>query len=76
MSKAGTEGKQIVFLFSDNQIKDESFVEDLNMILNTGDVPNLFPADEKAEIIEKMQMIARTEVFSKLTYLAEWVTCI
>ena len=62
MSKAGTEGKQIVFLFSDNQIKDESFVEDINMILNTGDVPNLFPADEKAEIIEKMQMIARTEV--------------
>ena len=70
MSKAGTEGKQIVFLFSDNQIKDESFVEDINMILNTGDVPNLFPADEKAEVIEKMQMIARTEVFSKLTYLA------
>ena len=60
--KAGTEGKQIVFLFSDNQIKDESFVEDINMILNTGDVPNIFPSDEKAEIIEKMQMIARTEV--------------
>ena len=70
MSKAGTEGKQIVFLFSDNQIKDESFVEDINMILNTGDVPNLFPADEKAEVIEKMQMSARAEVFSKLTYLA------
>ena len=58
--KAGTEGRQIVFLFSDNQIKDESFVEDINMILNTGDVPNLYPSDEKADIIEKMQMIART----------------
>lgn len=34
--KAGSEGKQTVFLFSDNQIKDESFVEDINMILNTG----------------------------------------
>jgi dynein heavy chain len=59
MIKAGTEGKQVVFLFSDNQIKDESFVEDINMILNTGDVPNLFPPDEKADIIEKMQGIAR-----------------
>ena len=59
--KAGTEGRRIVFLFSDNQIKDESFVEDINMILNTGDVPNLYPADEKADIIEKMQMIARTQ---------------
>ncbi|XP_033631251.1 dynein heavy chain 3, axonemal-like [Asterias rubens] len=59
--KSGAEGKQTVFLFSDNQIKDESFVEDINMILNTGDVPNLFPADEKAEVIEKMQQVARIE---------------
>ncbi|XP_033109939.1 dynein heavy chain 3, axonemal-like isoform X2 [Anneissia japonica] len=59
--KAGAEGKQTVFLFGDNQIKDESFVEDINMILNTGDVPNLYPADEKAEIIEKMQQAARVE---------------
>ena len=51
-----------MFLFSDNQIKDESFVEDINMILNTGDVPNLYAADEKAEIIEKMQNAARVEV--------------
>lgn len=63
MIKAGTEGKAVVFLFSDNQIKDESFVEDINMILNTGDVPNIFPPDEKAEIIEKMQVIARTQVW-------------
>ena len=32
------------------------------MILNTGDVPNLYPPDEKAEIIEKMQVVARTQV--------------
>ena len=60
--KAGTEGKPIVFLFSDNQIKDESFMEDISMILNTGDVPNIFPSDEKADIIEKMQVVARNEV--------------
>ena len=61
LMKAGCEGKPITFLFSDNQIKDESFVEDINMILNTGDVPNIFPPDEKAEIIEKMQVAARTQ---------------
>lgn len=60
--KSGGEGKQTVFLFSDNQIKDESFVEDINMILNTADIPNLFASDEKAEIIEKMQSAARNEV--------------
>ena len=60
--KAGVDGKPTVFLFSDNQIKEESFVEDINMILNTGDVPNIFPADEKAELIDKMQNVARVEV--------------
>ncbi|MGH0124048.1 UNVERIFIED_CONTAM: hypothetical protein FKN15_034456 [Acipenser sinensis] len=61
MLKAGAAGKNTVFLFGDNQIKDEAFVEDINMLLNTGDVPNIFPADERAEIIEKMQGVARME---------------
>lgn len=62
LKKAGADGKATVFLFNDNQIKHESFVEDINMILNTGDVPNLYPADEKAEILEKMQAAARETV--------------
>ncbi|XP_061175178.1 dynein axonemal heavy chain 3-like [Saccostrea echinata] len=61
LMKAGSEGKPIVFLFADTQIKSESFMEDISMILNTGDVPNLFAADEKADLIEKMQAIARNE---------------
>jgi len=60
--KAGGDNRQTAFLFSDSQIKDESFMEDISMILNTGDVPNLYAADEKAEIIEKMQNVARSEV--------------
>ncbi|KAB0793663.1 hypothetical protein PPYR_13283 [Photinus pyralis] len=57
--KAGGEGKPIIFLFADTQIKQEAFTEDINMILNTGDVPNLYAADEKVEILEKMQTAAR-----------------
>ena len=45
LRQAGVEGKPTVFLFSDTQIKDESFVEDINNVLNTGEVPNLFPQD-------------------------------
>lgn len=70
--KAGVDGKPTVFLFSDNQIKEESFVEDINMILNTGDVPNIFPADEKAELIDKMQNVARVEVGIELNL--QWTT--
>ena len=51
MLQVGVATKSTVFLFADNQIKDESFVEDINMLLNTGDVPNIFPADEKADIV-------------------------
>lgn len=48
-----------VFLFTDMQIKEESFLEDINNLLNSGEVPNLFSIDEKAEIIEKMRQIDR-----------------
>ncbi|XP_044928668.1 dynein axonemal heavy chain 3 isoform X4 [Mustela putorius furo] len=61
MLQVGVANKSTVFLFADNQIKDESFIEDINMLLNIGDVPNIFPADEKADLVEKMQMAARTE---------------
>ncbi|XP_062266298.1 dynein axonemal heavy chain 3 [Platichthys flesus] len=61
MLKAGIEGKSLVFLFNDSQIKDEAMLEDINMLLNTGDVPNIFAADERADIIDKMQGIARME---------------
>ena len=36
--KSGGEGKPTVFLFSDTQIKDESFVEDIDSILNNGEI--------------------------------------
>lgn len=50
---AGYENKPTVFLFSDTQIKDELFVEDISNLLNSGDVPNLFANDEKQEIIAR-----------------------
>jgi hypothetical protein len=37
--QAGSAGQPTVFLFSDNQMKEESFLEDINNILNTGTLP-------------------------------------
>ncbi|CAH8611141.1 unnamed protein product [Schistosoma intercalatum] len=59
--KTGLEAKSTVFLITDNQLKHESFMEDISMLLNSGDVPNLFPPDEKAELIDKVQNIIRLE---------------
>ena len=48
---AGAENKPVVFLFSDVQIVDESFLEDINNILNAGEVPSLFENDEIDQIV-------------------------
>ncbi|KAM3188084.1 Dynein heavy chain 7, axonemal [Hymenolepis weldensis] len=56
-----------VFLFNDTQVKQESFVEDLNNLLNAGEVPNLFPPDEKQEVCEKMRTLDRQRDRSKQT---------
>ncbi|XP_069502374.1 dynein axonemal heavy chain 2 [Ambystoma mexicanum] len=48
--QTGIEGKPTVFLFTDTQIVDEAFVEDINNILSSGEVPNLYKADEFEEI--------------------------
>ncbi|KAJ3359844.1 Dynein heavy chain 7, axonemal [Allomyces javanicus] len=49
---SGVENKPTVFLFSDTQVKDESFIEDVSNLLNAGDVPNIFPNDERQAIID------------------------
>jgi dynein heavy chain, axonemal len=39
MIKSGRDLKEIVFLISDNQIKKGFILEDLNNMLNSGDIP-------------------------------------
>uniref|UniRef100_A0A4W6E1J2 Dynein axonemal heavy chain 12 n=1 Tax=Lates calcarifer TaxID=8187 RepID=A0A4W6E1J2_LATCA len=66
-----------VFLLTDAQIKDEAFLEDVDSVLNTGEVPNLFAIDEKQEIMEAVRPIAqagnKTLELSPLTLFAFFV---
>lgn len=64
LMKAGIVGKPLAFLLADNQIMYEGMVEDVNMLLNTGDIPNLYGMDEKVEILDKMQAAVRESVSS------------
>ncbi|CAL9702663.1 unnamed protein product [Knipowitschia caucasica] len=59
MKSAGVKGQKTVFLLTDAQIKDEAFLEDVDSVLNTGEVPNLFAVDEKQEIMEAIRPIAQ-----------------
>ena len=40
----------MVFTFSDKEIKDEVFFEDINSILNVGELTSLFNSEDTDEI--------------------------
>lgn len=48
--KTGVENKPTTFLFVDTQVIEEQFLEVVNSILSTGEVTNLFKADEMEEV--------------------------
>ena len=55
LMKAGLENTAVVFLFSDTQIKSELFLEDINNVLNSGDVPNIYALDDLDKIYHEMK---------------------
>ena len=48
--QAGVENKPTVFLFNDIQAIEEGFFEDINNILSSGEVPNLYKPEEFEEV--------------------------
>jgi dynein heavy chain len=67
LRRAAEGSNPAVFLFTDTQIKQESFLEDISNLLNTGEVPNMFAIDEKNEICDKMRQIDKQREKSKQT---------
>lgn len=61
LMKAGTSDSTQIFIFSDTQIVYESFLEDINNILNNGEVPNLFKEDELAIIFNTLKEAFKAE---------------
>ncbi|KAJ3206517.1 Dynein heavy chain 2, axonemal [Entophlyctis luteolus] len=51
----GISNKPTAFVFTDTQIINDSFLEDISNILSSGEVPNLFTADEITEIKQALK---------------------
>lgn len=59
LKKSAASDLHTAFLFLDTQIKEETFLEDISNLLNSGEVPNIFAPDEISDICEKMRVIDR-----------------
>jgi len=59
---SGADGKGITFLFTDNDIKDEAFLEFINNVLSSGEVANLFAKDEIDEIQQNLVPVMKKEM--------------
>lgn len=51
----GLEGKQITFVLTDTQIVNENFLEDINNVLNTGEITNLYEEDDFTAIYDGIE---------------------
>ncbi|CAD2218708.1 Dynein heavy chain, N-terminal region 2/Hydrolytic ATP binding site of dynein motor region/AAA domain (dynein-related subfamily)/Dynein heavy chain AAA lid domain/P-loop containing dynein motor region/AAA+ lid domain/P-loop containing dynein motor region D4/Microtubule-binding stalk of dynein motor/ATP-binding dynein motor region containing protein, putative [Angomonas deanei] len=68
---AGVQNRPCVFLLADNQIVHESMLEDVNNILNSGEVPSLFTPEERekrvsacVEAAQQQGITDRDEVYN------------
>jgi dynein heavy chain len=57
MFTAGIDRTSICFTMTDTQIISEAFVEDINSILNTGEVSNLMEQEDKDKIVEGVRPV-------------------
>lgn len=48
----------VVFYVNSSKLKEDIFYEDINNLLNVGEIPNLYEKDEIDEILQKTQIRA------------------
>lgn len=48
-------------MFTDNDVKDEIFLERINNLLTTGEIPALFPKEDVEDIINSMRDVWKRE---------------
>ena len=57
MKVAGLENRPLVLLLRDNNLHSSSQFEDISNLMNNGEIPNIFPHEEKTKIVEEISDI-------------------
>ena len=58
MLPCGIKNERTAFLINDNQITNDSFLEDVNNLLNSGEIPNLWEPEDKDAINNDLRQLA------------------
>lgn len=58
MQQAGIEGEQVVLLLEDHQIVEPQFLEMINSLLSSGEVPGLYTPEELEPILSPLRDMA------------------
>ncbi|XP_063228083.1 LOW QUALITY PROTEIN: dynein axonemal heavy chain 7-like [Bacillus rossius redtenbacheri] len=59
LKQSGGENRDTTFLLTENQLREELFLQDVDSLLNTGEVPNLFSIDEQQQIFDMVRLAAQ-----------------
>ena len=59
--ETGIEGKSITFFLNENQLSNELFLDDINALLTTGELTNVFRVNDMQTIMESMGPIALSQ---------------
>jgi len=74
--RAGTKGEGLMFLFTDSQIVDEKMLVYINDLLSSGEIPELFAAEDKDDIINLMRSETKSQARAHAAHcLAEQRSC-
>lgn len=63
---AGVNAKFTVFLFTEIHAKVDQYMDEIILLLDNYDIPNLYTSDEKSKIVEAMHIAAKENVNKKL----------
>ena len=55
LQSAGVAGNQLCLLLTDAQVSNEGLLEDVNSLLNNGEIPNLFLTEELDKIVNELR---------------------
>ena len=69
-SQCGISNKETTFIFVDTQVVDEAFLEDINNVLSSGEVPNLYKNEELEEVCLFFKLVKLSKLGALSSHLS------